>query len=58
MVTTFNRLPLDDQLRLVRKATCKKTLLEIVEMLTKVDPIVSIRKNRQIKLSSNQNLLD
>lgn len=58
MVTTFNRLSIDDQLRLVRKATCNKSLLEIVEMLTRVDPIVSIRKNRQIKLSSNHGLLD
>lgn len=58
MITDFNRLPLLDQLRLVRKAKCEKSLLEIVEMLTKVNPIVSLRNDRRINLISNPDLLD
>ncbi len=57
MITDFNRLPLSDQLRVVRGAKCQKSLIEIVEMLTKVNPIIMVRANRQIKLITNVDLL-
>lgn len=58
MITTFNRLPLPDQLRVVKKVKANKTLLEIVKMLTDVDPIIIIDKCRKWRLPNNHGLLD
>ena len=56
----FIKLPLPYQLRAVKMASKKapqKSLLEIVEMLTKVNPIVSIWTDNRICFPYNNGLI-
>jgi hypothetical protein len=58
IISDFNRLPLSDQLKIVKKVKAEKTLLEKVKMLTDVNPIVKIWNDKSITLVSNHGILN
>lgn len=52
-MTTFNRLPMCQQIKVLKRVTNYPTLTENLNMLIKVDPILYIRKNGVITFRGN-----
>lgn len=58
-MTTFNRLPLKSQLKVAAKVKNYPDLKQNVDMLTKVDPILSLYKNGSVRfLGNNKELFE
>ncbi len=54
---SFSRLPIDDQIKVLRKVRNYPTLRQNLDMLEKVDPICSIWANGTINFLGNAKLL-
>lgn len=52
-MTTFNRLNLDDQIRVLKKVRNYPTLKENLELLMKVDPVLNVRKTGAVRFTGN-----
>lgn len=52
-MTTFSRLNLDDQIRVLKRVRNYPTLKENLELLIKVDPLLTVRKTGHVRFTGN-----